>query len=114
MWKYLEKHEDQETGNLIRNYLDHKKIRREDDEQILNCYKTLVRCDSIYFVPFLRESLISQGLDFSFNRSLRRRGAALALLELGTEEAREVLKKASKSLFPSVRYAYRKALKVHK
>jgi len=114
MWKYLEKHEDQETGNLIRNYLDHKKIRREDDEQILNCYKTLVRCDSIYFVPFLRESLISQGLDFSFNRSLRRRGAALALLELGTEEAREVLKKASKSLFPSVRYAYRKALKGHK
>lgn len=114
MWKYLEKHEDPETGNLIRNYLDHKKIRREDDQQILNCYKTLVRCDSSCFVPFLRESLISQGLDFSFDRSLRRRGAALALLELDTEEAREVLKKASKSLFPSVRSAYRKALKVHK
>ena len=114
MWKYLEKHEDPETGNLIRNYLDHKKIRREDDEQILNCYKTLVRCDSRCFVPFLRESLISQGLDFRFDRSLRRRGAALALLELDTEEAQKVLEQASKSLFPSVRSAYRKALKVHK
>jgi len=114
MWKYLEKHEDPETGNLIRNYLDHKKIRREDHEQILNCYKTLVRCDSRCFVPFLRESLISQGLDFSFDRSLRRQGAALALLELDTEEAQEVLGQASKSLFPNIRSAYQKALKVHK
>ncbi len=114
IWKYLEKHEDPETGNLVLNYLDHKKIRREDDQQILNCYKTLVRCDSRCFVPFLRESLISKGLDFSFDRSLRRRGAALALLELDTEEAQEVLGKASRSLFPSVRSAYRKALKVHK
>ncbi|MBW2054440.1 MAG: HEAT repeat domain-containing protein [Deltaproteobacteria bacterium] len=114
MWKYLENHQDPETGNLIRNYLDHKKIRREDHEQILNCYKTLIRCDSSGFVPFLRESLINQGLDFSFDRSVRRRGAALALLELGTEEAQEVLDRASKSLFPSVRSAYRKAVKVHK
>jgi HEAT repeat protein len=114
MWNYLEKHEDAETGNLIRNYLDHKKIRREDDQQILNCYKTLVRCDSRGFVPFLRESLTSQGLNFSFDRSLRRQGAALALLELDTEEAQEILGQASKSLFPNVRSAYRKALKVHK
>ena len=114
MWKYLEKHQDPETGNLIRNYLDHKKIRREDHEQILNCYKTLVRCDSQSFVPFLRESLISQGLNFSFDRSLRRQGAALALLELDTEEAQEVLGQASKSLFPNVRSAYQKAVKVHK
>jgi HEAT repeat protein len=113
MWNYLEKHQDPETGNLIRNYLDHKKIRREDHEQILNCYKTLIRCDSSGFIPFLRESLISQGLDFSFDRSVRRRSAALALLELGTEEAQEVLERASKSLFPSVRSAYRKAVKVH-
>ena len=114
MWNYLEKHKNRETGNLILNYLDHKKIRRDDDQQVLNCYKTLVRCDSRCFVPFLRKSLISQGLGFSFDRSLRRRGAALALLELDTEEAQEVLEQASKSLFPSVRSAYRKALKVHK
>jgi len=114
MWKYLENHQDPETGNLIRNYLDHKKIRREDHEQILNCYKTLVRCDSQSFVPFLRESLISQGLNFSFDRSLRRQGAALALLELDTEEAQEVLGQASKSLFPNIRSAYQKAVKVHK
>jgi hypothetical protein len=114
MWNYIEDHQDPETGNLILNYLDHKKIRREDHEQILNCYKTLTRCDSRGVVPFLRESLISRGLDFSFDRCMRRRGAALALLELETEEAQEVLKRASKSLFPNVRSAYRNALKVHK
>ena len=114
MWNYIKDHQDPETGNLIRNYLDHKKIRREDHEQILNCYKTLAHCDSRGFVPFLRESLISRGLDFSFDRCMRRRGAALALLELETEEAQEVLKRASKSLFPNVRSAYRNALKVHK
>jgi hypothetical protein len=114
IWEYLKDHQDLETGNLIRNYLDHKKIRREDHEQILNCYKTLVHCDSRGFVPFLRESLISHALDFSFDRSVRRWGAALALLELDTEEAQEVLERASKSLIPSIRSAYRKAIKVHK
>lgn len=114
VWKYLENHQHPETGNLIRNYLDHKKIRREDHKQVLNCYKTLVRCDSNVFVPFLRECLIGRGLDFSLDRSVRRQGAALALLELDTEEAQKVLERASRSLFPSVRSAYRNAIKVHK
>jgi HEAT repeat protein len=114
MWNYLENYKNRETGNLILNYLDHKKICRDDDQQIFNCYKTLVRCDSLYFVSFLRESLLGQGWNFSIDTSLRRRGAALALLELNTEQAKEILNQASKSLFPSIRSAYRKALKVHK
>lgn len=114
MWDYLEKHKNRETGDLILDYLDHKKIRRDDDQQILNCYKTLVRCDSRYYVSFLRESLLGQGWDFSIDSSLRRRGAALALLELNTDQAKEILNQASKSLFPSIRSAYRKALKLHK
>jgi HEAT repeat protein len=113
MWKYLEQHKDEETGDLILNYLDQKKIHRRDDQQILNCYKTLGRCSSRSYIPFLRKSLLSQGWDFSSNRSLRRQGAAFALFELHTEEAQEILKKASKSLFPSIRSDYRKALKDH-
>lgn len=113
MWKYLEQHKDEETGDLILNYLDQKKIRRRDDQQILNCYKTLGRCSSRSYIPFLRKSLLSQGWDFRSDRSLRRQGAAFALFELHTEEAQEILKKASKSLFPSIRSDYRKALKDH-
>jgi hypothetical protein len=111
VWKYLEQHKDEETGDLILNYLDQKKIRRRDDQQILNCYKTLGRCSSRSYIPFLRKSLLRQGWDFSSDRSLRRQGAAFALFELHTEEAQEILKQASKSLFPSIRSAYRKALK---
>jgi HEAT repeat protein len=114
MWKYLEQHKNDEIGNLILSYLEQKKIRRKDDQQILNCYKILGRCSSRSTIPFLRESLLSQGWDFSSNRSLRRQGAVVALLELHTEEAEEILKKASKSLFPSVRSAYQKALKDHR
>jgi HEAT repeat protein len=64
-------------------------------------------------IPFLGETLLGKGWDFASERSLWRQGAALALLELNTQEARDVLKKAAKSLFPSVRSVYQKALKDH-
>ncbi|HUU53026.1 MAG TPA: HEAT repeat domain-containing protein, partial [Candidatus Bathyarchaeia archaeon] len=92
MWTYLEQHKDEEIGDLILNCLDQKKIRRRDDQQILNCYKTLGRCSSRSYIPFLRKSLFGQGWDFSSDRSLRRQGAAFALFELHTEEAQEILK----------------------
>lgn len=114
MWKYLEQHKNEETGDLILNYLERKKIRRKDHQQILYCYRILGRCNSPSSMPFLRESLLSQGWDISSDRSLRRQGAVAALLELHTEEAQEILNKASKSLFPSVRSAYRKTLKDHR
>jgi hypothetical protein len=38
------------------------------------------------------------------------KGAATALLEIGTRDAKEVLSKAAKSYIPSVRAAYKRAL----
>jgi len=113
MWNHLKQYKNEETGNLILDYLQHKKILYRDDQQILSCFKTLGCCGTPDSIPFLGQTLISQGWDFSSERSLRRQGAVLALLELNTQEARDVLKKASRSLLPSVRSAYQKALRNH-
>jgi len=113
MWNHLEQYKNEETGDLILDYLQHKKLLYRDDQQILNCFKTLGCCGTPSSIPFLGQTLLGQGWDFSSERSLRRQGAALALLELNAQEARDILKKASKSLLPSVRSAYQKALKDH-
>jgi hypothetical protein len=113
MWNHLEAFKNEETGNLILDYLQQKKILYRDDHQILSCFKTLGCCGTVSSIPFLGETFLGKGWDFGSERSVRRQGAALALLEMNTQEARDILKKASKSLFPSVRSAYQKALKDH-
>ncbi len=95
------------------HYLQQKKILYRDDQQILSCFKTLGCCGTLGSIPFLDQTLIGQGWDFGSERSLWRQGAALALLELKTQEAKDVLKKSSRSLFPSIRSAYQKAIKGH-
>jgi hypothetical protein len=113
MWNHLEQYKNEETGDLILDYLQQQKILYRDDQQILSCFKTLGCCGTLGSIPFLDKTLLGQGWDFGSERSLRRQGAALALLELNTQEAQNVLKKASRSLFPSLRSAYQKALKDH-
>jgi HEAT repeat protein len=113
MWNHLEQYKNKETGDLIFDYLQQKKILYRDDQQILSCFKTLGFCGTLSSIPFLGQTLLGQGWDFGSERSLWRQGAALALLEFKTQEAKDILKKASRSLFPSVRSAYQKALKDH-
>ena len=113
MWNHLEQYKNEETGDLILEYLQQKKIIYRDDQQILSCFKTLGCCGTTSSIPFLGQTLLGQGWDFGSERSLWRQGTALALLELKTQEAKDVLKKASRSLFPSVRSACQKALKDH-
>lgn len=111
MWNYLEQFKNEETGDLILDYLEQQKIIYRDDRQILNCFKTLGLCNMLSSIPFLGQTLLDKGWDFGSERSLQRQGAALALLELNTQETQDILKKASRSLFPNVRSAYQKALK---
>jgi hypothetical protein len=113
MWNHLEQYKNEEIGDLILDYLQQKKIIYRDDRQILSCFKTLGYCGTPGSIPFLGQTLLGQRWDFGSERSLWRQGAVLALVELNTQEAQDVLKKASRSLLPSVRSAYQKALKDH-
>jgi HEAT repeat protein len=113
IWDHIEAHQNEDTGELILDFLEQRKIFYRTDKQILNCYRALGRCGTPRSIPLLRQTLLGQTWQFNSERSLRRRGAALALLELNTEEARNVLNDASRSLFPNIRSAYQKALKDH-
>jgi len=49
-----------------------------------------------------------------FGRFIHRQGAAIALMEMGNDEAKEILEKASRSLSPPIRRACRKAAQEEK
>jgi HEAT repeat protein len=110
MLKQLGEARDELAERLLLDYLKQRQFGSTDHQHILACYSTLGRCGSQRSVPFLRQTLVNRGWIFGNGRSIHRRGAAIALIALGTEEAREILRKASCSLSPIVRLAYRKAL----
>jgi hypothetical protein len=94
---------------LLLEYLGRKKFRISDPRHLLDCYRTLGRCGSSRSTPFLEKLLFKRGWMPGFGKSIHRQGALKALHLLGTKEAVRVLEKASRSLLPGVRMAFRKA-----
>ncbi|MDR2422558.1 MAG: hypothetical protein LBE01_04195 [Deltaproteobacteria bacterium] len=81
---------------------------------LTECYQTLGRCASSASLPFLSEVLLKSGLKNLVTRSLdpHRLGAALALFQMTKNaDAEEILKKASRSAFRTVRAAFQEAKK---
>ncbi|MCG6971790.1 MAG: HEAT repeat domain-containing protein [Desulfobacterales bacterium] len=111
VWDHIEAYRTEDTGGLILDFLEQSKVLYRTDKQILSCYRALGRCGTHRSLPFLRQVLLGQPWKFNPERSLRRRGAALALFELNTQEARKILHNASKSMYPNIRSGYQKALK---
>lgn len=97
---------------ILRSYIEKKKFKRSDRAFLIRCYQTLGRCASDESVPFLEKKLlkITSFPLFSPEISLHRQGAAAALIELETPDAKEILNKASRCIFPHIRRAYKKAL----
>jgi hypothetical protein len=98
------------TETLLLEYLEQGKQKRNDDEHVIACFRTLGRCGSQESIPFLKKMLRGRGWLPSFRRLSYRQGAAFALQSMGTKEAQEVLEEASKSLFPGVRGMARKIM----
>jgi len=98
---------------LLLDYLEQARFKITDHQHLIACYRALGLCGSSDSIPFLRSLLFNRKWILDFGRSVHRKGAVVALVSLGTEEAKELLHKASRSLFPSVRIAYRKALEVN-
>jgi len=113
IWDHLEAYQNEDTGELILEYLEQRIIIYRGVKQILNCYRILGRCGTLRSIPLLRQTLLGRAWQFNAERSLQRQGAAMALIELNTEESRKILQKASSSLYPNIRSAYQKALEDH-
>ena len=99
------------TEDLVLNYFEKRYFAITNHKHLLACYRALGQCGSHRSIPFLRDVLFNRAWIPDF-RSTHRRGAVVALSALGTDESREMLQKASRSFFPTVRFAYRKALEL--
>lgn len=113
MLNHLSQSRNEQAEDLLLNYLENRCFRRTDRKHILTCYRALGRCGSSLSVPFLQNTLMGRGWKsiVGMDRSLERQGAAVALAEMKTDETDEILEKASKSPFPGIKLAYRKAAK---
>ncbi len=98
--------------NLLLDYLEKRRFTITNYQHLLDSYQALGRCGSYRSIPFLRKSLFNRCWFPDFGRSVHRRGATVALMALGTKEAKEILQKASSSFSPSVRLACQKVLEV--
>lgn len=108
---FMGKRKNDTAEDMLLHYLENNPDFHDDDH-IVNCYQTLGRCGSQRSVPFLEAVLFDKGWAglFGAGNPVRRKAAALALFELNDDDAREVISRASKSLIPGVRTAYRAAL----
>ncbi len=96
--------------DLLCDYLEKGNYQRTDDSHILACFRALGKCGSPRSVPFLRHVLFRLGWMPRFWKAARRRGAAIALSAMETDEARHVLDDAGRSFYPSVRREAKRAM----
>jgi hypothetical protein len=93
-------------------YLGQKVFKVSTNDHILACYEALGKCGSTRSIPLLKATLEERSWWEIFNLagSPHRRGAALALAALNNPEADKILMQASRSLFPPIKRAARRAI----
>jgi HEAT repeat protein len=103
--RYLGSRRNEAAEKLLLNYLQKRPLGRKYRENLSFCLKALGRCGTSCSLPFLRDTLLGGGWISKCRSSARQKGAAVALAELDTEQARKVLLEASRSRFPGIRRA---------
>jgi len=110
----LGKNRNQVAEDLLLIYLERRQYTIAKHQHLLDCYRALGTCGAYRCLPFLQKVLFTRGWFPDFGKSIHRIGATVALLALRTNEAKEILEKASRSFLPAVRLAYRKALEINR
>ena len=110
IFDHLKRQPNKMGEKLLLHYLQKKRFALKNKHHILTCYKTLGKCGSVQSISFLNSLIFKRRWLPDFHGSIHRQGAVTALIELGTKEAKTILSKASRSLFPTVRIAYKRGL----
>jgi len=110
--KYLGSRRSQAAERLLLDYLRNRKYRDTDEEHLSACFRSLGRCGETEAIPFLRATLMKGGWISRFRASALREYAALALTELGTDRAKQILEEGSQSWFPGIRSSIRAVMQV--
>jgi len=108
--KYMGSRRSEVAEGLLLDYLRNRRFPNRDNEHLLACFRALGRCGTVRSIPFLQDTLLRGGWISRFRASARRQGAAIALMELGTEQAKQVLDEASRSRYPAIRSAAQAAI----
>lgn len=108
---YMGQEKNSASEDFLINYLRHGKFKSSQEAHIIRCYNALGQCRSQRSILFLKETLNSRGGVKDLLKLTDRKGAAMALKAIGSEEAIEVLEAASKSLYPNIRYITRQVMK---
>lgn len=98
---------------ILMRFLSGATINEPLDQKIIfESYKALASCRSGESLSFLESSLMESKLSdmFSNSNAVHKKGAALALKTIGTEEALALLKRGAQSLRPDIRLACQHAL----
>lgn len=112
IFEYLGRERNELSEDLLLEYLERKELGITEDPHIIACYRSLGLCGSSRSIPFLKQRLMGRVWSdmLSFGTSPHRKGAAIALAALGTEDAGKILEDASSSLSLGVRRAYKEAI----
>ncbi len=112
--QYLGKEKNPFYESLMLAYLEEEKYTFRDQWHLLSCYRCLGKCGSDHSLTFLREILHSKERKrgAAQEMEIHRRGAAHALLSIGTPDALQIVNHASKSISRSTRNAALAALAV--
>ena len=111
--RYLSSKKNPVAETLLVEHLKKTKFPKNNGDELIICFKALGKCGSSESIPFLQDTLLKGNFFSRFRDSLRRRGAAIALLGLNSEQSKGILEKASRSRFPAVRNAAQTVYRPH-
>ncbi|MCK4830218.1 hypothetical protein KA005_81625, partial [bacterium] len=114
--EYLGRERNVLSEDLLREYLERNELGITDDQHLIACYRSLGLCGSSRSIPFLKQTLMGRVWSnmLSFGTSPHRKGSAIALAAMDTEDADKILEDASRSLSPGIRRAYQEAVERNK
>jgi hypothetical protein len=113
---YLAQKKESAVENYLLTFLQtsYQDSKNTDDRGTLECYRTLGQCATANSLPFLSEVLLKKSWKNLWGGlNTHKLGAALALTLMPQDSgAAEILKKASRSAFKNIRWAFQEAQKL--
>ena len=109
---HLGRQKDTLAESLLLDYLEEGAFTIKRDSHLRACYRTLGRCGSDHSLTFLQGILFNTANAdrFGLKMAVHRTGAALGLAAMGTDPARQALRKAAKSNVAGIRQAAETAM----
>ena len=102
----------EEVEGMLLRYLEEALLNKIDNAHMFEYYKALSKCGAEKTVRVLEKILLESKVSemFSNINAVHKKGSALALKIIGSEEALDVLHRGQTSLRPDIRMACRFAL----